>query len=146
MYVPNFNIISLVIGWLLPNIALLFWVCKKSEKWPKVKGQIEFFRLQSAQEGSLHIRFYFYFNWLWNEYFWVLRFEFAKKCAKNGDLCKKVQVVVLFSTSMIQCAYCADLHWYEHLMILTANFLIFLFNSTLRSRSKVMVEFSDTSI
>ena len=57
----------------MSSIALLFWVCKKSEKWPKVKGQIEFFRLQSAQEGSLHIRFYFYFNWLWNnEYFWVL--------------------------------------------------------------------------
>ena len=84
---------------------------QKSEKWPKVKGQFELFRLQSAHEGSLHIRFYFYFNWLWNsEYFWVLCFEFAKKCAKKGDLCKKIQVVFLFSTSMIQCAYCADLH------------------------------------
>ena len=88
---------------------------QKSEKWPKVKGQFELFRLQSAHEGSLHIRFYFYFNWLWNsEFFWVLCFEFAKKCAKKGRNDQRSKV----SLSLLDCnQHRRDLCIYDSIFI-----------------------------
>ena len=99
---------------------------QKSEKWPKVKGQFELFRLQSAHEGSLHIRFYFYFNWLWNSEFlssflWVCK----KVCKKRRPLQKNsgsFSILNKYDPMRILCRFTCGMNI---LMILTANFLNF---------------------
>ena len=64
MYQISTIYVSLIIGWLLSNIALVSWVCNK--KWPKVRGQIDFdsnqlwghggiFRYQHLEDGVMYI-------------------------------------------------------------------------------------------